>query len=122
MLKDAERNAKRTKYAKNKRHGMYEGTPSMMNLAPERCPAPKTANGTTKHKLLKATIFSSPPARTIYAFTTNSATMKSMVTALPSDTTVRDRSKNVSRMDASMWMPNASTRTQDVARFSAAIK
>ena len=55
MLKDANSNAKPTKYAQNKRHSMQEGTLSMMNLAPGRCSAPKTAKGMAKHKLLKTT-------------------------------------------------------------------
>src|SRR5712691_6100517 len=63
MLKDADSNAKPTKYAQNKRHGMYEGTLSMMNLAAERCSAPKTAKGMAKHKLLRATILSRPVPR-----------------------------------------------------------
>src|SRR5260370_29777529 len=63
MLKDADSNAKPTKYAQNKRHGMYEGTLSMMNLAAERCSAPKTAKGMAKHKLLRATILSRPAPR-----------------------------------------------------------
>ena len=65
MLKDANSNAKPTKYAQNKRQGMYEGTPSMMNLAPERCSAPKTAKGMAKHKLLRTTILSSAGPRDI---------------------------------------------------------
>src|ERR1700683_3762673 len=76
MLADAANNAKPTKYAQNKRHGIYEGTPSMMNLAPERCSAPKTANGTEKHKLLNTTILSRPPARAISVFEVHSATRK----------------------------------------------
>src|SRR5712672_3571659 len=51
MLKDANSSANPTKYAQNKRHGMYEGTASMMNFAPERCSAPNTAKGTAKHKI-----------------------------------------------------------------------
>src|SRR5229473_748924 len=91
MLKDAASNAKPTKYAQNKRHGMYEGTPSMMNLAPERCSAPNTAKGMAKHNLLKATILSRPPALHI-------------------ETTLREISKNVARMIAYMWMPGVSPR------------
>src|SRR5437016_11873300 len=45
MLKDADSNAMPTKYAQSERHGMYEGTLSMMNFAPEICSAPKTAKG-----------------------------------------------------------------------------
>src|SRR5256885_13029703 len=81
MLKEADSNAMPTKYAQNKRHGMYEGTLSMMNFAPERCSAPKTAKGTAKHKLLKATILSRPPARAISVFAAHSATRKSRMPA-----------------------------------------
>src|SRR5258708_24948975 len=108
MLKDAEGNAKPQKYAQNKRHGMYEGTPSMMNLAPERCSAPKTANGTAKHKLLKATIFSRPPARAISAFAAHSPTRKSRMPALHSETTVREISTNMARIHLCMWVLNLS--------------
>src|SRR6266403_1145527 len=118
MLKDAESNAKPTKYAQNKRHGMYEGTPSMMNLAPERCSAPKTANGTAKHKLLKATIFSRPPARAISAFAAHSATRKSRMPAPHIETAVREISRNAARMVVYMWMPNVSSRALSVARFA----
>src|SRR5713101_8125427 len=105
MLKDAASNAKPTKYAQNKRHGMYEGTPSMMNLAPERCSAPNTAKGMAKHNLLKATILSRPPARAISAFAAHSATRKSRTPALHIETTLREISKNVARMIAYMWLP-----------------
>src|SRR5712691_10978225 len=110
MLKDAASSAKPTKYAQNKRHGIYEGTLSMMNLAPERCSAPKTANGMTKHKLLKATILSKPPARTISVFAAHSATRKNRMPALHIETTVREISKNVARMVVCMWMPGVSSR------------
>src|ERR1700732_5384240 len=106
MLKDADSNAKPTKYAQNKRHGMYEGTTSMMNLAPERCSAPKTAKGIAKHKLLKATILSRPPARAISALAAHSATRKSTMPALHIATAVREISKNVARMVVCMSMPS----------------
>src|SRR6266436_2287416 len=110
MLKDAASNAKPTKYAQNKRHGMYEGTLSMMNLAPERCSVPKTAKGMAKHKLLKATILPGPPARAISAFAVHSTTRKSRMPALHIETAVREISKNVARMVACMWMPCISSR------------
>src|ERR1700692_1096051 len=109
MLKDADSNAKPTKYAQNKRHGMYEGTSSMMNLAPERCSAPKTANGMAKHKLLKATILSRPPPRAISVFAAHSATRKSRMPALHIETTVREISKNVARRVVCMWRPSISS-------------
>src|SRR6267154_6702808 len=110
MLKDAASNAKPTKYAQNKRHGMYEGTLSMMNLAPERCSAPKTAKGMAKHKLLKTTILSRPPARAISVFAAHSATRKSSTPAMPIETTAREISKNVASMVVCMWMPSISPR------------
>src|SRR5216684_4967526 len=110
MLKDADSSAKPTKYAQNNRHGMYEGTLSMMNLAPERCSAPKTAKGMAKHKLLKAAILSSPLARAISAFAAQSATRKSRMPALHIETTVREISKNAARMVVCMWVPGVSSR------------
>src|SRR5713101_354757 len=110
MLKDTDNNAKPTKYAQNKRHGMYEGTLSMMNLAAERCSAPKTAKGMAKHKLLKTTILSRPPTRAISVFAAHSATTKSRMPALHIETTVREISKNVARMTVCMWIPGVSSR------------
>src|ERR1700730_13632773 len=98
MLKAAASNATPTKYAQNKRHGMYDGTASMMNLAPERCSAPNTAKGMAKHKLLKATILSRPPARAIAVFAAHSATRKSTMPALHIETAVPEISKNMARM------------------------
>src|SRR5690242_15441042 len=106
MLKDADSNAKPTKYAQNKRHGMYEGTPSMMNLAPERCSAPKTARGIAKHKLLKVTILSRPRACVMSVFAAHSATRKSSMPVPHIETTVREISKNAARMVVCMWMPS----------------
>src|SRR6266404_300571 len=110
MLKDADSNAKPTKYAQNKRHGMYEGTASMMNPAPERCSAPKTAKGMAKHKLLKAAILSRPPARAISLFAAHSATRNSRMPAPHVETAVREISKKVARMVVCMWMPSVSSR------------
>src|SRR5271155_5149859 len=98
MLADADSSAKPTKYAQNNRQGMYEGTPSMMNLAPERCSAPKTAKGTAKHKLLKATILSRPPARAISVFAAHIATRKSRMPALHIETVGREISRKAARM------------------------
>src|SRR5713226_3144047 len=110
MLKDADSNAKPTKYAQNNRHGMYEGTASMMNLAPERCSAQKTAKGIAKHKLLNATILSRPLARAISLFAAHSATTKSRMPALHIETAVREISQKVARMVVCMWMPSVSSR------------
>src|ERR1700746_350035 len=117
MLKDAARNAKPPKYAQNKRHGMYEGTLSMMNLAPERCSAPKTAKGMPKHKLLKTTILSRPRARAISVFAAHSARRKSRMLAVHLETAVREISKNVARMVVCMWIPSVSSRALSAAHF-----
>src|ERR1700683_2467462 len=98
MLKDAATSAKPTKYAQNKRHGMYEGTPSMMDLAPDKCSAPKTANGMAKHKLLKTTILSRPRAGAISVFAAHSPIMNSRMPAPHIETAVREVSRNVARM------------------------
>src|SRR5260370_34867954 len=110
MLREADSSAKPTKYAQNKRHGIYEGTMNMMNLALERCSAPKTAKGMAKHKLVKATILSRPRAPAISLFAAHSATRKSRMPALHVETTVREISKNVARMVVCMWMPSLSGR------------
>src|SRR6266705_4765389 len=94
MLKEADSNAKPTKYAQNKRHGIYEGTLSMMNLAAERCKAPKTAKGMAKHKLLKATILSRPWARAISFLVDHRAIRKTTMPALHIESGVRDNIKN----------------------------
>src|SRR6266481_2557508 len=114
MLKDANSNANPTKYAQNRRHGMYEGTPSMMNFAPERCSAPNTAKGTAKHKLLSATILSSPRAPAISLFAAHSATRKSTMPAPHIETAGREISKKVARMVVCMWMPSVSSRALSV--------
>src|ERR1700739_3024072 len=106
MLKDADSNAKPTKYAQNRGHGMYEGTSSMMNLAPERCSAPKTAKAIAKHKFLKATILSRPLARVMSLFAAHSATRKRTMPALHIETAVREISKKVAKMVVCMWMPS----------------
>src|ERR1700690_2796822 len=98
MLKDAATSAKPTKYAQNKLHGMYEGTPSMMDLAPDRCSAPKTARGIAKHKLLKATILSRPRARATSVFAAHSAIRKNRMPAVHMENGVRWNSRNAARI------------------------
>src|SRR6516225_4608016 len=109
MLKEAASKANPTKYAQNKRHGMYEGTPSMINLAPERCSAPKLAKGMAKHKLLRTTTLSRPLARAMSVFVAHSATRKSKMPAAHIETAVREISKSVTRMVVCMWIPNISS-------------
>jgi len=77
---------------------MYEGTPSMMDLAPGRCSAPNTANGMAKHKLLRAMILSKPEARAISVLAAHSAINKSKRPAPHIETAVREVPRNVARM------------------------
>src|SRR5260370_35891549 len=105
MLREADSSAKPTKYAQNKRHGIYEGTMSMMNLALARCSAPKTAKGMANHKLLKATTLSRPLAPAISVFAVHSATTKSRMPALHAETTETEMSNNVARMGLCLWRP-----------------
>src|ERR1700723_4464786 len=103
MLKDADSNANPTKYAQNKCHGMYEGTPSMMDLAPERCSAPKTAKGAAKHKLHKATILSKPRACAISAFAAHEAIRNSRMPAPHIQTAGREISRKAAGMFECIW-------------------
>src|SRR5580698_6239082 len=97
MLNDAASKAKPTKYAQNKCHGTYEGTPIWMNCAAERCSAPKTARGSAKHKLLKTTTLSRPRACAMSVFTAHSAIRKSTMAVPDIDAGVRENS-NMARM------------------------
>ena len=108
MLKDADSSAKPTKYAQNKRHGIYEGTADMMNRAPERCSAPKTAKGTAKHRLLRTTTLSRPRACAISVFAAHSAIRESRMPALHIEIAVRETSSNV-RMVECIVMPSEIT-------------
>src|SRR5579863_8751888 len=94
MLNDAATSAKPTKYAQNNRQGMYDGTPSMMNFAPERCSAPNTASGIAKHKLLNATTLSRPRADATSLFAAHTPTSKSTTPAPHIETAVREISIN----------------------------
>src|SRR5580700_9014711 len=106
MLNDAESSAQPTKYAQNKCHGMYEGTPSMMDLASERCSAPNTAKGAAKHKLLKATTLSKPRACAISVFAAHEAIRRSRMPAPHIETTAREISRKAARMVECIWMPS----------------
>src|SRR5579862_1796025 len=94
MLNDAASSATPTKYAQNNFHGIYDGTPSMMNFAPERCSAPKTANGIAKHKWLSATTLSRPRAPATSLLAAHSPTSKSTTPAPHIETAVREISIN----------------------------
>src|SRR5277367_706082 len=80
-----------------------------MNCAADRCSAPKAANGSAKHKLLKATILSSPSARTRSIFTAHSAIRKSTTPTLDIETAVRENSNNTARMVECMGIPGVSS-------------
>src|ERR1700693_1440046 len=96
---------------------MYEGTASMMNIAPERCSAPKTAKGGAEHKLHKTSILPRPPARATSVFAAHSATRKSRMPAAHIETAVREISKNVARMVVCMWMLTVSSRALSGEHF-----
>src|SRR3974377_818661 len=95
MLNDAAIKAKPTKYAQNNRHGIYEGTASAMNLAPERCSAPKTAKGMAKHRFVNATTLSRPWARAKSLFAASSPITKITSPAPHIETAVRENSRNI---------------------------
>src|SRR5262249_32633757 len=82
----------------NIRQGMYRGTMGRMNCGPNRCNAPKTASGTAKHKLLKATILSRPRAATISFFPAHAPIKKSAMPARHIEVAVGDNSRNMARM------------------------
>src|SRR5580692_4178562 len=103
MLNDAESSAQPTKYAQNKCHGMYEGTPSMMDLASEKCSAPKTAKGAAKHKLLKATTLSRPRACAISVFAAHQAIRNSRMPAPHIQTAGRESSRKAAGMFECIW-------------------
>src|SRR5580692_4638612 len=98
MLKDAASKAKPTKYVQNRCHGMYEGTSGMMSPASERCSAPKTANGSAKHKLLKTTILSRPRTCAMSLFTAHSAIRRTTMAAPPIEAGMRENSRNMARI------------------------
>src|ERR1700759_3637037 len=106
MLKDAHNKATPTKYAQNKRHGIYDGTASIMNLAPVSCSAPKTAKGMAKHKLAKAPILSRPPAFAISFFAAHRATRKTRMPALHIEIDAREISRDMASSVVGMWMLN----------------
>src|SRR5262245_8468979 len=82
MLSDAAINAQPTKYTQKERQGMYAGTMSSTNSGPERWSAPKTARGTAKHRLPRATTLSSPRASAISFLATHAPIRK---TAMPAE-------------------------------------
>src|ERR1700688_2300414 len=94
----------------------------MMNFAPERCSAPKTANGMAKHKLLKTTISSRPVARAISVLAAHSAIRKSRRPAPHIETAVREISKNMARMVVYMWMGSAGWACSIWGTFSRSIQ
>src|SRR5580658_4281941 len=110
MLKDAASKAKPTKYVQNRCHGIYEGTSGMMSPASERCSAPKTANGSAKHKLLKTTILSRPRACAMSVFTAHSAIRKTTRAAPHIEAGMRENSRNMARIVGCMGIPGGSLR------------
>src|ERR1035438_4203757 len=106
MLNDAAISAKPTKYTQNKRHGMYDGTAFIINFPPERCSAPKTANGMAKHKWVRATTLSMPRAWVISFFAANRPIASSASPAADMEKAVRENSRNTARVIGCMDLPN----------------
>src|SRR6185437_17142027 len=80
------------------RPGMYGGTRSLTNCGPKRCSAPKTASGTAKHKLRKATILSMPWAAAISFLAAHTPIRKTTRPAQHIATAVREVCRNVAKM------------------------
>src|ERR1700757_4776432 len=99
MLKDAAMRAKPTKYAQNNRHGIYGGTPFLMNAAADRCSAPKTANGMAKHRFPNATTLSRPLALDKSLLVAHKPINRSTIPAAVIETAVRENSKKRARMN-----------------------
>src|SRR5579859_5080715 len=123
MLNDAANSATPTKYAQNNRHGMYEGTPSIMNFAPVRCSAPKTASGIAKHKLLSATTLSRPRADAISLFAAHTPTSSSTTPAPHIETAAREISiNNVATMFGFMRTPSVNSHRPFHRAFSRSLR
>src|SRR6266851_1541963 len=84
---------------------MYDGTRSMRDFAPERCSAPKAANGMAKHKLVRAAILSRPRAWAISFFAANRPITSSDRTAADIEKAEREKSKNAARRFGCMDLP-----------------
>src|ERR1700731_4236001 len=84
---------------------MYDGTRFIRNFAPERCSAPKAANGMAKHKLLRAAILSRPRAWAISFFAANRPITSSARAAADIEKAVRENSKNAARRVGCMDPP-----------------
>src|SRR5258707_15888831 len=97
MLNDAAMSAKPTKYNQNKRHGMYDGT-IFRGIPPERCSAPKAANGMAKHKGVRATTLSMPQAWVISFFAASRPITSSARLATDIETAVIENSSNTARI------------------------
>src|ERR1700720_2220920 len=104
MLNDAAISAKPTKYIQNKRHGMYDGT-IVSGIPPERCSAPKAANGMAKHKGVRATTLSMPRAWMISFFAANRPITSRARPAADIQKAVLENSKNTARIVGCMsWL------------------
>src|ERR1017187_6388824 len=97
MLNDAAMSAKPTKYIQTKRHGMYDGT-ICRGIPPERCSAPKAANGMAKHKGARATTLSMPRAWVISFFAASRPITSSARLAADIETAVLENSRNTARI------------------------
>src|ERR1035438_4397180 len=109
ILNDAAINATPTKYSQNKRHGMYDGT-IISGIPPERCSAPKAANGMAKHKGVRATTLSMPRAWTISFFAAHRPITSRARPAADIEKAVLDTSKNTARIVGCMDLPSRAQR------------
>src|SRR3569832_22926 len=106
MLNDATMRATPTTYIQAKRPGMYNGTSPIMELPREKCSAPKTANGSAKHKLVRATIRSRPRARAISFFAANRPITSTARPAADIQKAAPGKSKNTPRIGGCMDLLN----------------
>src|ERR1700722_245395 len=118
MLNDAAISAQPTKYIQNKCQGTYGGTMAVMNVPAERCSAPKTANGTAKHKLVRAAILSRPRAWPISFFAAHRPMPKSARPAAAIEKAVRENSKNAARITGCMDPPNQYSATNSTTTLA----
>src|SRR5258708_16609477 len=104
MLNDAAMSAKPTKYIQNERQGMYDGT-IFRGIPPERCSAPKAANGMAKHKGVRATTLSMPQDWVISFFAASRPIASSARLAAHIETALFKNSRNTPRIVARMDLP-----------------
>src|SRR5258707_12866631 len=85
---------------------MYDGTRAIRNFAPERCSAPKAANGMAKHRLVRATILSMPRAWAISFFAADRPITSSARPAADIEKAMHENSRNTARIVGCMELAN----------------